>query len=88
MKSDSHTVLEPANELGIGRCTRRGQMPGSRFAVHGQEPAQCQLKSAAIAPGADRVSERGGLRATLEPNPGKGIRHETLAQAGIDRSED
>jgi hypothetical protein len=88
MKTDSDAVFEPADELGIGRRARRGQMPGSRFAIHGQEPAQCELQSATVAPGANCVSERGRLRATLEPNSGKGIRHESLAQAGIDRSQD
>jgi hypothetical protein len=87
MKPESHAVFERANELRIGRRTRRGQMAGSDFAIHGHESAQCELKSATIAPGADRVSKRGRLRTALEPDSSKGIRHETFAQAGIDRPQ-
>jgi hypothetical protein len=37
MKPDSHAVFEPANELGVGSHPGRGEMTGSRFAIHRQQ---------------------------------------------------
>jgi len=87
MKPDSHAVFESPNELGVGRCRRRGQMAGPDFAVDRQKAAEGKLKSASVTPGADGVSEDRRLRAALETNSAKAIWHEAFAESGIDGSE-
>jgi hypothetical protein len=88
MKSNSHSILDAANELGIDHRCRRGQMAGSGFAIDRQKSTECELNSASITPGSDGIGERGGLCAALESEPTKCVGHDAFAESGIDGSED
>jgi hypothetical protein len=88
MKSNSHAILDPANELGIDHGCRRGQVAGSGFAIDRQESTECELNSASVTPGSDGIGEGRGLCAALESEPTKRIGHDAFSESGIDGSED
>lgn len=88
MKSDTDAVFDSANELRVCRGRGRGEMAGPYFAVDRQESAEGQLKSTSVAPGADGVGERRGLRAALQPKAGKAVGHEAFPKSGIDGPEE
>jgi hypothetical protein len=87
MESDSYSVFESANELRICHGRWRGEMAGPNFTVDRQESAEGELKSAAVAPGTNRVGEGRGMGAALEAKAGKAVGHDAFSKAGIDRSE-
>jgi hypothetical protein len=88
MQSNSHAILDPANELGIHHRCRRGQMAGSGFAIDRQQSTECELNSATVTPGSDGIGERRGLCAAFESEPTKSVRHDAFAESGVNGSED
>jgi len=88
MQSNSNSILDPANELGIDHRCRRSQMAGSGFAIDRQESTECELNSAPVTPGSDRIRERRGLCTTLKSEPAKCVGHDAFAEPRIDGSED
>jgi hypothetical protein len=88
MESNSHAILDPANELGIDHRRRRGQMPRSSFAIDRKQSTECELNSTTVTPCSDGIGERRRLRAALESEPTKCVRHDAFAESGVDGSED
>jgi len=79
MESDADPVLDPPHELGIRWSRRRRKVARPGLSVDRQQAAEGKLEPGTVAPGADRVGESDGLRATLEPEASKGVGHEPFS---------
>jgi len=87
MESDTYAILDSANELRIGGSRRLGQTAPARLAAHVEDVAKGQLKATSVAPRSNRVGENDGLCAAFHSHAHKRVRHEALAESGVDRAE-
>jgi hypothetical protein len=87
MKPDSDAIFDSAHKLRVGRIGRRREVARARFAVDGEQTAQGQLQTTAVAPRADCVGKSCRLGAAFHPNPTEGVGHKALAKPCVHRSQ-
>jgi hypothetical protein len=87
VEGDSNPVFDSADKLGIGGIRRCRQVPGTGFAVDGEQAPQRQLEATTIAPGADGIGKADWLGAAFHSYSAEGVGHEALAKPGVDRSQ-
>jgi hypothetical protein len=87
VETQANSEFGTSDELRI-RCGRNlSEVAEARFTTHRYQSSECQLQTAPVAPGADRVREREGFGRALHPDPTKSVRHEAFTKTGVHRSE-
>jgi len=87
MESESDSVFDVANELGISVGRRRSESLPTCLTTHGKDASEAELDATTVAPRSNRVGELEGVGTAFHAQAHKGVGHESLAQAGVDRTK-
>jgi hypothetical protein len=87
MESEADPILDSAYELRVRGKGWRSEVPRPRFAVDREQAPERQLESTAVTPRANGVGKPDWLRTALHPDSTEGVRHETLTQSGVHRTQ-